>query len=299
MERQPAFLDPPAASASGKASWKFPEGEEISPGRRALRSLAGGPFTEVYLAWDEQRCSTVVCKLLRPDQITSARALRKLRQEADLLARLAHPAIVRVFGATLRGARPYILLEHLDGPNLRRRIRRRGPLPLDRCLSLASRLAAALHYLREMDVVHLDVKPSNVVLAGGAHLIDFSLSRSLEHARLIRRTVGTLDYMAPELCLPGERGEIGPAADVWGWGATLYEALAGRRPFPESAGESAPDAGARYPQLVHDPIPLPGEVPPALREIIRKSLLPDPLARPSARDLVSALEPLSRALERA
>lgn len=276
-----------------KASWNFAEGDEVVAGRRARKNLGGGTTSEAYLAWDEQRCALVVCKLLRPDHVADDSALRELRREAGLLARLAHPAIVRCFAAVLDGPRPHLLLEHLAGPNLRRRIRRRGPLPVERALALALHLGAALHFLRSQGVVHLDVKPSNVVLGAPPRLIDLSIARTLERARRIQRPVGTANYMAPEQCAPGERGEIGSAADVWGFGVTLYEALSGRLPFPEGAGKSAPDAAARYPQLVTDPAPLQGDLPAALGEIVMQCLSRESAARPTARDLVATLEPVA------
>lgn len=278
---------------SEKASWSFAQGDEIVPGRRAVRSLGGGTAFEVYLAWDEHRLAFVACKLLRPDQVADPRALRQLRRESSLLARLVHPVIVRSLGATLEGPRPHLLLEYLDKRTLRRRLRRRGPLPLERVLPLALHLGAALHYLSTEGVAHLDIKPSNIVLGAPPRLIDFSVARTLERARRIQRPVGTANYMAPEQCAPGERGEIGSAADVWGFGVTLYEALSGRLPFPEGAGKSAPDASARYPQLVTDPAPLQGDLPAALGEIVMRCLSRESAARPTAREFVATLEPVA------
>jgi serine/threonine protein kinase len=276
---------------NAKASWAFQGGAEIVPGKRAVRSLGGGKVFEVYLARDETLLSYVVCKLVRPDQVADASALRQLRRESELLARLAHPAIVRSLGATLEGPRPHLVLEHIGKRTLRRRIRRRGPLPLARTLALAIDLGAALHYLSAEGVVHLDVKPGNVLLGVPTRLIDFSIARTLERARGLRRPLGTPKYMAPELCRPGELGEIGPAADVWGLGITLYEALAGRLPFPEAAGDVASGAEARHPQLVHDAAPLPGEIPEQIARIVMPCLSRDPVARPTAAGLVAALEP--------
>lgn len=284
---------------SNKASWAFAEGDEIVPGRRAVRSLGGGGAFEAYLAWDERLLAYVVCKLVRPDQIADGRALRRLRRESGLLTRLAHPVIVRSLGAVLENPRPHLLLEHLNGITLRRRLRKRGPLPLARVLPLALHLGAALHYLSSEGVVHLDVKPSNVILGAPPRLIDLSVARTLEGARRIRRPVGTASYMAPEQCAPGDHGAIGSATDVWGLGVTLYEAITGRLPFLEGTGQEAKgarDASIRYPQLSGEAAPLLANIPAELAKLVMKCLSREPATRPTAAKMVAALEPLAASL---
>ena len=240
----------------------------------------------MYLAWDERLCAAVACKLLRPDRTGDEAALRRLRREARILGQLAHPAIVRSFHSVLDGARPHVVLEYLGGPNLRRRLRRKGSLSLDEVLQVGLQVGGALHYLEARGLVHLDVKPSNLVLAGRACLLDFSLSRRLERARTLQRPVGTTEYMAPELCAPAGTRRIGPPADVWGLGATLYEALCAKRPFPAAGAEG------RYPQLDHEPTPLAADAPAALAEAILRCLRSDPRQRPKAAEVVAALAPL-------
>ena len=98
------------------------------------------------------------------------------------MQRLAHPVVVRSFGAVTEGKFPHLVLEHLDGPTLDELLAQQGPLALEQLLPLALHVASALHYLAAEGVVHLDVKPSNVVMGGPPRLIDLSVARTLEQA---------------------------------------------------------------------------------------------------------------------
>lgn len=280
-----------------KASWGLQEGEEISRGRSVLKLLGGGHEYEVYLVWDDTLFAVMVAKLLRPHLAEDEHALGHLRREAEVLERLSHPVILRAFGAVLDGPYPHVVVEHLEGPTLRRLIRRGGPLPPAQVLPLALHVAAALHYLSNEETVHLDVKPDNIVMGIPPRLIDLSLARSLEDARRVGVSLGTNAYMSPEQCAPGGAEEIGPPADVWGLGATLYHAVAGRVPFsrPGSVEGDAP-LPERFPQLVEAPHPLPDETPDALREAVLACLRREPAARPTAAELALALQPLVAAL---
>jgi serine/threonine protein kinase len=283
-----------------KASWELQEGDEIAPDRSLVRGLGGGRRFEVMLVWDQRLFALTVAKVLRPRYAESERALRELADEAEVLERLRHPVIVRSFDAVLDGRYPHVLLEHLEGPSLRSLIKRHEALPLEQVLPLCAHVAAALHYMAEMDVLHLDVKPDNIIMGVPPRLIDLSIATRAEDAATITGALGTDAYMAPEQCLPAERrGEIGPASDVWGLGATLYHAVSGRPPFPRRPGaEASEDPIVRWPQLELPPQPLPRHVPAPLRELIGATLAPDPAGRPAAGDVALALEPLVDALPR-
>jgi eukaryotic-like serine/threonine-protein kinase len=290
----------PAVAKREHASWGFEPGAEIAPGRSVLRSLGGGSRYEVFVVWDEKLFAPVAAKVLRPDQVEEQRALRDLRREAELLERLAHPVLVRGFGAVLDGPHPHVLIEHFDGNTLRKLIRRSGTVPLPQLLPLALNVAAAIHYLGTEELVHLDVKPDNIVMGIPPRLIDLSVARSFERARRISGTVGTDAYMAPEQCdTDAYPGRIGPAADVWGLAATLFHAAAGTTPFPRAKEDrDSDDPAVRFPQLWRDPEPLPRDVPPELVELLTAGLEKDPDRRPSASEFAVALEPLVAALPR-
>ncbi|MGH3484605.1 MAG: serine/threonine-protein kinase [Nocardioidaceae bacterium] len=281
---------------SPPASWELARGDEIVPGLIAMKLLGGGSAYEAYLTFDQKLYAPVVVKVVRPDLVGDDSTLRGLERECDLLQRLNHPAIVRGFRAALDPPRPYVMLENLDGPRLSSLIRRHGPLPPQQWLPLGIELASAVHYLGEMGVVHLDVKPSNIIMGAPARLIDLSVARTIERAGELTAPIGTDAYMAPEQCVPTRERRPGYAADMWGIGATLYHALAGFRPFERgSDADDATDA-ERWPQLVDEPRLLPEWIPDDLAKPVLACLDPDPAARPTPAALAEAIEPLMAAL---
>jgi serine/threonine protein kinase len=284
----------PPWSRRERPTWGLEEGDALAPGRTVLRRLGGGCLYEVFLVWDDERLAVLVAKVLRPDQAEDPGALGDLRREADALGRLAHPVLVRGFDAVLSGRRPHLLIEHLEGPTLRALLAESGPLALEQLLPLALHVAGALHYMAHNDWVHLDVKPDNVVMGVPPRLIDLSVARTVARARRATGPIGTDGYMAPEQCdAAGRPGELGPPADVFGLGATLYHALSGRRPFPRAPGaRDSSDPVVRFPQLVRAPAPLGRRVPRALGETVLAALARAPADRPTAAELAGALEPL-------
>jgi eukaryotic-like serine/threonine-protein kinase len=284
----------PITEVPAKTGWDFAEGQEIVPGRHVHRLLGGGWHYEAYVAFDDALHYPVVVKALRPDRVTDPSALRGLRHEAETLGSISHPVIARLLDAELAGECPHLVLELVEGPRLSTLIRRFGPLAVDQVAPLAAELGAALHYLHGRGLVHLDVKPKNVIMAGPPRLIDFSIARTLERAAATNAPVGTDAYMAPEQCDPQDGVPMQPASDVWGLGATLHEAIAGEPPF--GRGSDDPDAtpGERWPQLVRDPDPLSTDVPAALAVTVRACLERSPSDRPTAAAAGAALEPLLR-----
>ncbi len=281
---------------SEHASWAFEVGEEVRPGRQVLKAIGGGNRYEVCLVWDESLFALGVAKLIRPDQVEDEKALRDLEREVEALASLNHPTLVRSFDADLDGPRPHVLIEHLEGPSLRRLIRRDGAIGLEQLLPLAAHVAGALQYMANSGYVHLDVKPDNIVMGVPPRLIDLSIARTLERAARTSGPLGTDPYMAPEQCGEdaGEVG-IGPATDAWGMGATLFHAAAGEKPFPPGTGDAGPE---RFPQLTEPAGELPARLPEPLRRLILELLDPDPQARPSCGEVVGRLEPLLAELPR-
>ena len=177
--------------ATETASWEFEEGDEIAPGRSVLKPIGGGTAYEVLLVWDDRLFSIMVAKVVRPDQLEDESTMRGLRREAEALRTLAHPGLIRGFDAVLDPPYPHVLIEHLEGPTLRRLIKKHGPLPQEQLLPLALHVASVLHYLAEEEIVHLDVKPDNIVMGVPPRLIDLSVARPFERARRIEGAIGT------------------------------------------------------------------------------------------------------------
>jgi serine/threonine protein kinase len=188
------------------------------------------------------------------------------------------------------------VLEHLEGPTLARTIRQTGPLALEQLVPLAFQLASALQYLANEQVVHLDVKPGNVILGAPPRLVDLSVARTVEATARIRTPVGTDAYMAPEQCDP-MLARIGPPADVYGLGTTLYEAITGSVPFPRPRHFDHEDPRERFPQLDGDPAPPPSDCPQALAELVSACLSFEPAERPTAGEVGDRLEPLIEAIK--
>ena len=274
-----------------ESKWRFEEGDEIAPGLSAIKRLGGGFRYEAYLAWDDRLYCLVVVKVVRPGLVEDRRTLDGLGSEIQMLERLRHPVILRGFGSSLDGVRPHVVLEHLEGPRLSSLLRKYGPLPAEQLIPLALQLCAAIHYMTGQGVVHLDVKPSNIIMGAPPRLIDLSIARTLEEAPGITSPVGTDSYMAPEQCDPVDRGPIGPAADVYGLGVTLYRAASGERPFPKAAEDpSSPEE--RWPQLVTEPAPLDAAVADPVARTIMSCLAFDPAARPTPAEVTATLEPV-------
>ncbi len=275
-----------APRGAERPSWEFDEGAEIAPGRVALKPLGGGSMYEVYLVWDEQLHAICVAKIVRPDQVEDEHVLKELAAEAAALERLAHPVIVRGFAAVPEGAHPHLLIEHLEGPSLRRLIKRGGPLPLQQLLPLALSLSGALHYIAQMDIVHLDVKPDNIIVGVPPRLIDLSIARTTEKAKRVRKPLGTDAYMAPEQCAPERLGElVGPPADVWGLGATLHHAFFREQAFPAGEGRPRQRGPAASGSLSSAPSPSlsPSAFPRGLRSLLDSMLEPEPRRPPDRR----------------
>ena len=280
------------AVAEPKTGWNVEPGQTIAPGRIAHALLGGGERYEAYVAFNERLMMPTVLKVLRPAFADDERARRSMAREGEVLAALDHPGLTRVFGMDLEGPRPFIELEHIEGPRLSTLIRRHGRLNPEQAFPLGRQLAATLHFLHSEGFLHLDVKPSNIIMGPVPRLIDLSVARRADRSHLIRGFIGTDAYMAPEQADPSQWPAIGPKADTWGLGATFYYAVAKR--LPHASGRHDATGVERFPQLVDSPRPLdPVRHSPPLVELISRMLARQPEERPSVAELFDRFDELA------
>jgi serine/threonine protein kinase len=250
-------------------------GAALAPDLTVVRHLVRSRTFDVYDAWSATRCCRVVAKTLRPAVRDDPGAARRLRREGRLLRALDHPHLVRAY-ETEAGPPPVLVLETLGGETLAHLIdRSRRRLAAAELAILGLQLASAVGYLHRRGWLHLDLKPSNIVVeAGRAKLLDLSVARPPGRARA---GTGTWCYMAPEQAAGGELGE---AADVWGFGVTLWEAATGWLAFGESDTE---EQAVEYPQLhrLAEPVGRYRRLPAKLAEAIDSCLRPEPDRRPT------------------
>ena len=277
-----------------KSGWAFDAAEEIVPGRRAQSLLGGGARYEAWVAWNERLMTPTVIKVLRPAFVDDERARRSVAAEGRLLERLQHPGLTRAFAFDADGPRPFVELEYLDGPRLSTLIRLPGRLNPEQAYPLGRQLAATLHFLHSEGVLHLDVKPSNIIMGPLPRLIDLSVARSSDRVTSISGFVGTDAYMAPEQSEPALWPTIGPRSDVWGLGVSMYQAVTKRLPYPR--GRRDAQGADRFPQLTHAPAPLdPRRHSPGLADLVLTCLARDPAERPTAAEAFDRFDELAAA----
>lgn len=267
----------------------LPPGAEIAPGHRVVEHLRRGDALDVYAVFSEERLCSCVAKTIRPDRAHVERVRLRLAQEGYLLQTLAHPLLLRGL-ATFTEPDLVVVVETVPGPTLEQIIEERARrLPAANLCHLGSQLTAATYYLHRSGYLHLDIRPSNVVGHGGiAKLIDLGLARP---PGPVPRGYGSHLYLAPE---QATGSHVGEAADVWGIGATLYEAAAGISPFDAHDAEDAAVLDRHgYLQLRRPAPPLRRfgrRLPSGLAAVIEACLDEDPLRRPSARDVWAGLQ---------
>jgi serine/threonine-protein kinase len=248
----------------------------------------------VYLAEDLKHRRRVAIKVLRPELAAGLGTDRFLR-EIEVVARLQHPAILPLLDSGNTDGWVYYIMPYVEGESLRDRLARQGQLPVEETARIVSELLDALAYAHGKGVVHRDLKPDNIMLAGRhALLLDFgvakAVSESAEPAFVTTTGValGTPSYMAPEQAVAGK--EVDHRADLYSLGVVAYELLAGRRPFTGNTAQAIVAA-----QMTERPADLrthrPG-VPEDLAHAVMRALERRPTDRwQSAGEMLERLEP--------
>jgi eukaryotic-like serine/threonine-protein kinase len=244
-------------------------------GRYELHELIGeGAFGRVYRGLDRRLARPVAVKVIKPWWAEDEAWVERFQREAQLLARVSDPGIVQIFDIGHAEEGPYYVAELVAGESLAERLRR-GPLPVADAMTVAEALCLALASAHAQGVVHCDVKPANILLAadGRVKVGDFGVARLAEGSSQASSTTvaGTPRYMSPE---QGRGRPTTSATDVYSAGVVLYEMLAGSPPF---ARGSAVELGLHH--IQDPPPPLPDQIGPALREVVKRALAKNPGAR--------------------
>jgi len=246
--------------------------------------LGEGAFGIVFLAWDRLMGREVAIKTLKE---LRGDLVMRFRREAELLARLAHPNILRVFDRQLDGDPPYMITERVDGETLADHLRS-VRLELDHALALCAQVGDAVAYGHSHGILHRDIKPSNVFVLreGGVKLGDFGLAREIAAGTTLTRCgvlVGTPLYLSPEMVC-GKRAT--PESDQYALGVMAYQMVTGTPPFTGDSVENI--LGAR---LLDDPKPpraVNPELPPDVDALIMKALARKPADRFASVEAFSA-----------
>ena len=273
---------------------------------RLVKRLGEGGMGVVFLAIQESLDREVALKVIRPERSGSRLADRRFDREVSSVAKLQHPNIVTVFGTGEEQGVRYLAMEYIRGHGLDQLLeqaREQGEtISLQRALRFGQQIALALEAAHAHDIVHRDVKPSNIWITENsdtAKLMDFGLARDLREgdSSLTQGFTGSPHYAAPEQ-IDAAAGEIGAATDIYALGAMLYELVSGQVPFQ---GETTEQLFQQV--LLHDPIPLRQHnrnLPKDVETVIFKAMEKAPRRRYSsasglARDLeaILALQPIS------
>jgi serine/threonine protein kinase len=292
----------------------LPAGRILAPGYTILAHLHQSNNFDVYDVFSEERACRCIAKTPKQDLLKSERAANRLLREGALLAGLTHPHVARLY-EIVEGPPAALILETLTGETLAHLIdtnyRR---LPIKEVAHLGLHLCSAVHYLHGRGILHLDLKPSNIVSERGmAKILDLSIAHPPGPTKA---GAGTTQYMAPEQV----RGDVVDAStDVWGIGAVLFEAATAEPPFnaeyeetgyeedsgptdgtgtdewTSTSGTGAHDGLEGYEQITRRAAPVRAHrrVPAASNEIIARCLDPDPRGRPTVAELTNALRTLT------
>jgi len=298
---QPTFTGPspdPAPLAG------LPKELNDHPRYRVVAALGAGGMGAVYRAEHRLMDRPVVLKVIRSDLLGSAPMVERFRREVKAAARLAsHPNIVAAYDAEQAGETHMLVMEFIEGTDLAKLVKRRGPLPVGEACEYARQAALGLQHAFEDGMVHRDIKPQNLMLTtrGQIKILDFGLARFASEVvsqgglTAEGMVLGSADYVAPEQIDDPHTADI--LADIYSLGCTLYFLLAGHPPFPDgSLLQKLLAHREKAPRPLTEVRP---DVPPELARVVERMMAKTPSLRPSTpAEVVLALAPFTGAFER-
>jgi eukaryotic-like serine/threonine-protein kinase len=254
--------------------------ENLLNNRYQLVSQHGsGGMSVIYRAIDLALGRQVAVKILRPSLTSDPTFLQRFRQEARNVANLQHPNIVTVHDVGQDGNTHYIVMELIEGDDLKKSIRAEAPFAIDRALDIAIKICAGIGYAHRAQLVHADVKPQNVLLVGtdNVKVTDFGIAQALASVDPNERQKvvwGSPHYFSPE---QAQGKHPTPASDVYSIGIVMFEMLTGRLPFMGNDQQELALAHIRQaPPHIHEVNP---QIPEQLDRIVQKVLSKEPGAR--------------------
>jgi serine/threonine protein kinase len=261
---------------------------------QVVEKIGQGGMAEVYRGFHPALRRYVAIKVLGRFLQTEASFCQRFEQEAQALAALRHPNIVQIFDFGQYQSCHYLVMEYIDGTNLRAEIDRRlaegESFTPDEILQLMSQVASALDYAHQQGIVHRDIKPANILIdaQGRPILTDFGLVMLRDRAShaTLGRSFGTPEYIAPEQAIDSRAAS--PQSDIYALGVILYEMVTGRLPF-----EAESPLSLALKHISEDPTPprhyVP-DLPEAVEAVILRALRKEPSSRfPTAQAMVEAL----------
>jgi WD40 repeat protein/serine/threonine protein kinase len=267
-----------------------------------MERLGEGGMGQVFKAKHQHMGRVVALKLMRKEKLQSADTVRRFYQEVQAAGALIHPNIVLAFDAGQAGSTHFFSMEFVDGPDLARLVKERGPLPVMQACEYIRQAAVGLQHAHERGLVHRDIKPSNLlVTAEGANpvvkILDLGLARlgdsfaQESHLTKMGQVLGTPDFLAPEQALDARSVDI--RADIYSLGCSLYYLLTGQAPFrAEALAQLLLKHQMEKPPSVRALRP---EVPEGLEILLQRMMAKKPEHRPSTpAEVASALAMFAR-----
>lgn len=269
--------------------------ERILNDRYALESKVGeGGMAVTYRARDLLLNRVVAVKLMREQFTSDPQFVERFRREAQAAARLSHEHIAGVYDTGRCNGTYYIVMEFVEGTDLKQRLRQTGPLPVPEALEFGRQIAAALDAAHRSGLVHRDIKPHNILINrdGKVKVTDFGIAKLTSDGEDTGVIIGSVHYISPEQA----RGEATtPSSDLYSLGTVLFEMLTGRTVF------EAENAMAVAQKQIYDKPPLPRslrpDIPPAVESMVLRCLEKDPRSRyQSAAELQAVITQLQAQL---
>jgi len=266
-------------------------GLEVDARYRVTRRLARGGMATVYVAQDERLDRPVALKVMHPHLADSDAFVERFRREARAAARIVHPGVVSVFDQGVVTGQGFLVMELIDGTNLRQLLRAQGAFTIPQALRYTTDTLEALRAAHRVGVIHRDIKPENILVPsdGPAKVTDFGLARAASEVSMSStgNMLGTVAYIAPEIA---STAQADARSDFYSVGIMLYEMLTGAVPW---AGESALQIASHH---VTDDVPSPSAtqpwIPREIDDLVAALTAREPSQRPA--DAVEAINLVAR-----